>query len=338
MRRILVCVALSVAGGIAAEPVASADGFYGGKSQGWFFYDDARASAPADAAAVAPASTVAAAPAPAAAVPTPASAPAPEPFSVQWLSQKMQILKLNAMNHPTEENLQAYMWAQRMMLDMSQNFADVGSKVAAEDPYLNEEVRFPTAAAARSNALWQVDRAREEILTNLSTHAGLWFFFDSRCGFCQDELPTVKALTDKYHFPVRYISEDGSPLQGMQPEAMVVDRNHATFRSFELKLTPAVVLVVPPSTVMIVAHGAMAQDELQRKIVEAAIDAQLVPQDLMDTAQLEKRGIISPADLDRMKKEAAAANTDDPAQLVKLMREAVGRRMPGSVQGTGEQQ
>jgi conjugal transfer pilus assembly protein TraF len=337
IRRIFVCVALVVAGGIVAGTNARADGFYERKSQGWFFYDDGPMPAQVD--AVVPASAVAVTPAPAPAAPAPASAtPSPEPFSVQWLSQKMQILKLNAMNHPTEENLQAYMWAQRMMLDMSQNFADVGSKVASEDPYLNEEVRFPTAAAARSNALWQVDRAREEILTDLSAHAGLWFFFDSRCGFCQEELPTVKALTDKYHFPVRYISEDGAPLQGMRPEAMVVDRNHGTFRSFELKLTPAVVLVVPPSTVMIVAHGAMAQDELQRKIVEAAIDAQLVPQDLMDAAQLEKRGIISPADMDRMKKEAAAANTDDPAELVKLMREAVGRRMPGSVQSTGEHQ
>ncbi|WP_454875404.1 conjugal transfer protein TraF [Paraburkholderia xenovorans] len=330
-RNLAYAVLLAAAAGLGS-PDVQADGFYEGKGQGWYFYDDGRTS---------PASTVSASePAPAssaqvAAPPAAASNQAkPEPFSVEWLRQKIKILQLNSMNHPTVENLEAFMWAQRMMLDMSQNFADVGSKVAADDPYLNEAVRFPTAAAARSNALWQVDRARDEILKNLSARAGLWFFFDSRCAFCAQELPVVKGIAERYHFPLQLISEDGAPLQGMARAAMVVDRGHGTFKAFELKLTPAVVLVVPPSTVMVVAHGAMAQDELQRKIVEAAIDGQLVPHDLMDIAQLEKRGIVSPGDIERMRAQAAAADTDDPQQLVKLMRDAVGRHMPDLTQNS----
>lgn len=324
MTGVIACV-----GPIAVGP-SRAEGFYGDKDQGWFFYDDAKPSSPS------PASAPPRVPAPITPPPVPAPAVAPvvarsppkaEPFSLEWLKDKMPILAKNAIDHPTPENVQAYMYAQRMMLDISQNFADMGERVAASDPYLNESVRFPTSAAARAGALWQVDRARDEILQNLSPRSGLWFFFDSRCGFCQSQLEVVRGVAKRYRFPVRYISEDGEPLHGMLRDEMVIDQGHATFHSFDLKLTPAVALVVPPSKVLIVAHGAMAEEDLQHKIVEAAIDADLVPQEMMDMAQLERRGIVSASDITSMRQAAARADTNDPKVLVSLMRGAIEQRL-----------
>ncbi|MBQ9724752.1 MAG: conjugal transfer protein TraF [Neisseriaceae bacterium] len=264
--------------------------------------------------------------------PQPAQQPAqpqPELFSVAWLQHKMPILLENAMNNPTDENVRAYKYAEKMMMDKASNFANTSERVVRNDPMLDESVRFPITAAARSNALWQVDKAREEIIKDLSQDSGLWFFFDSQCRFCETQYKVVKILEQKYNFSARYISIDGKLLKGMEQEPknkIRKDIGGEIAKGLGIKLTPAVLLIHPDTqSVIIVAHGASAADEVEYRMVTAAIEHNLANPELVKVANLEKRGILTPQDIESVKQQVQ--NPDDPNELVKLINQAAQKRM-----------
>lgn len=252
-----------------------------------------------------------------------------ELFSVAWLQQKMPILLENAINNPTDENVRAYKYAEKMMMDKASNFANTSERVVRNDPMLDESVRFPITAAARSNALWQVDKAREEIIKDLSQNSGLWFFFDSQCRFCETQYRVVKILEQKYNFSARYISIDGKLLKGMSEEPknkIRKDTGGEIAKGLGIKLTPAVLLIHPDTqSVIIVAHGASAANELEYQLVTAAIEHNIANPELVKIANLEKRGILTPQDIESVKQQVQ--NPDDPNELVRLINQAVQKRM-----------
>lgn len=248
-----------------------------------------------------------------------------EPFSAAWLREKMPILMDNALTNPTPENVRAYKYAERLMLDMASNYADMSKKVVETDPMLDESVRFPITAAARQSALFQIEKAKEEIVKNVAAgKAGLWFFFDSKCHFCNTQYQVMKLMEEKYSIKTKYISTDGGILAGMSKKQVVLDKNNIA-ADLGIKTLPAVVLAVPPDKTIIVAHGAGALSELEDKTVTAAIDLGLVPKELTDLAQLQKRGIITADDMQRAKNQMK--DSDDPNELVRVINQAVQRRM-----------
>ncbi|MBO4575499.1 MAG: conjugal transfer protein TraF [Neisseriaceae bacterium] len=255
---------------------------------------------------------------------SPMQKPAVEPFSVAWLRAKMPILLDNAMNNPTEENVRAYKYAERLMMDMVSNYADMSQRVVQNDPMLDESVRFPASALARSSALSQVSQAKEAIIRDLATKSGLWFFFDSKCHFCGSQYQVMKLMEEKYGIKVQYISTDGGILEGMPRNRVVIDKNGVA-GALGIKVLPAVILAVPPETTAIVSHGASALSDLEEKTVTAAIDLKLTPQHLTDVAELRKRGIIRPEDIQQAKQQMQ--DTDDPNELVRVINQAIQKRM-----------
>ena len=103
------------------------------------------------------------------------------------------------------------------------------------------------------------------------------------------------------------------------------DRNAERARTLGIKLTPAVVLVAPPEKMAIVAHGAMAQSELEEKIVLAAIDMKLANPELSNLAKLQDRGILSAQDMAEAKNRMR--NPNNPDELVKMLNEMIRRKM-----------
>ena len=102
-----------------------------------------------------------------------------EMFSAAWIRAKQQELLDLAITNPSYENVRAYQYLNRLMLDKSDEFARMTQKVIDSDPMLSESVRVPISALARQQALWQIDQAKEGIIKDLSSKAGIWMFFDS---------------------------------------------------------------------------------------------------------------------------------------------------------------
>lgn len=248
-----------------------------------------------------------------------------EPFSAPWVRKNLQVLLERAITNPTEENVRAYKYMERVMSDMSTNFANMSEKVVQNDPMLDESVRFPISSMARAQALSRITQAKDGIIHNLKGKAGLWMFFDSKCVFCHSQYETTRLLAQKYGLTVHYISTDGGTIPGMATGQIRYDRNAERARTLGIKLTPAVVLVAPPEKMAIVAHGAMAQSELEEKIVLAAIDMKLADPELSNLAKLQDRGILSVQDMAEAKNRMR--NPENPDELVKMLNEMIRRKM-----------
>ena len=100
---ILMGIAVPVRADQAEQP------FFQGKEEGWFWYKD-----PKDLPVEAPTNPP---------LQAPAKSKAPASLSVEWLRKQMPVLLDQAIDSPTRENVEAYLYAQRLALDKSQRFS-----------------------------------------------------------------------------------------------------------------------------------------------------------------------------------------------------------------------
>ncbi len=285
-------LALSLAGSVTAhaddEPVAPPRRFLDGKSEGWFWYDDPKDKPPE-------------------AQPKPPALPAPkepaketkkpkkdEPFSVAWLKKWMPILLERAIDKPTKENVEAYLYAQRVAMDKAQVYAETSRQVVYSDPMLDESNRVPLSSFAKKQFLKDVDDRSEDAIRALAQVGGLFVFVDSRCHFCAQQVPQIEELSKKYGFIVKYISLDGKPVPGV-PD-WEPDNGHA--RLLRLKVTPTVVFAVPPDNYMILSQGLMARAQLTERLLVAGETKNLIPAELASRANPYHKGVLSKDDVE----------------------------------------
>jgi conjugal transfer pilus assembly protein TraF len=293
---------------VAATPLAAQaeSGFFSGSEDGWFWYKD-----PNDA-------RLKKKPADAPAAPKP-DRPEETPFSVAWLRKNMSRLLESAIDDPKKENVEAYLYAQRIAFDKAQNYANMTQKVVYSDPYLDENNRVPMSTFARPFFLRAEAAAQNDGLKYLAERSGLWLFYDSKCDMCRLQAYTIEEIRKQFPFPVKYISLDGRPLHlpSGQELPWVKDNGHVAL--LKLKVAPTTVLVSPPATYMVVSQGAMAQNQLTERILAAAENQALLPNALLKKIRPYDRGVLKSED---MQKGAG----DDPRQWVQYLKDKLGGR------------
>lgn len=303
----LAALALAFSATHAKEADDTPTRFLERKAEGWFWYQDPKDEVPAD--------------------PPPQQQPEPakkqevahskkpekaqeEPFSVEWLRVSMPKLLDAAINDPTKENVEAYLYAQRVAMDKSQRYAEMTQRVVAADPFLDENNRVPIAAYTKAFFLRQLGQGTNEALKHIAKVGGLWVFFDSTCEYCRPQANSVQEISKKYGFLTKFISMDGKPLPNVP--TFVNDNGHA--KLLNLRLTPTTVLVVPPNNYFVVSQGMMAQDQLEQRIIIAAESNNLLPPDIAAKIRTYDRGVLSNDD---MKKGAGK----DPKEWVKYLKD-----------------
>lgn len=311
-----VASALLAVGAIAQEapaehqsneaPAAPERPFFGSKGDGYFWYKD-----PKDAPPKKPKKP----PSPAAGQKAAKAPKATEPFSVDWLRTNLPILLERAIDDPSKENVEAYLYAQRIALDKSQLYAEKARTVVTADPFLDENNRVPLSTFAKRSFLRDIDEQSTEAVKELATKGGLWVFVDSRCHFCADQVAQTEELRKKYGFLVKYISVDGAPVPGA-PE-WVKDNGHV--KILRLKMTPTVVFAVPPKDYLVISQGLMAHDQMVERLLVAAEDRKLLPETMTARVNPYTRGVLSPADV-------ADGASDDPKEWVARLKEKLEKR------------
>lgn len=290
-----------------AQDAASQEGggaFLKRKGEGWFWYQD-----PKD--APKPPPVVPPKPKPQ----TPAKAekkvdPKDEPFSAKWLQENMPRLLEAAIDNPTKENVEAYLYAQRVAMDKSQMYAEKARQVVNSDPFLDENNRVPLSTYAKPAFLKGVEQGKSEALKHLSTVGGIWVFFDSKCSFCKPQIYSVQELARKHGFITKFVSVDGAGV----PELPSFEKDNGHAKLLDLKITPTTVLVVPPNNYYVVSQGMMAESQLADRIVLAADSANLLPEPIATKVRSYDRGVLKPDDT----KQGASS---DPAQWVKYLKD-----------------
>jgi conjugal transfer pilus assembly protein TraF len=254
--------------------------FYQNQAEGWFWYQDP-APAPDETDEPQPPQ-----PAPVGAPPPPA------PMSVEWLRANLPVLRDRAIDQPTQENVRAYYYAQRIMMDKAQVFSDVAREVTGTDPLLDENLRVPFASAAKASILRTADDAKARILASIAGKVGLWFFHDDRCEYCEKQVEPANALARVHGLKVVYLSRQGLPIRGLDP-AIPVRAADGRFERLGVQYTPSVMLLVPPSGYYLIAQGYASLSALEDRIVHAAHRYGLVEERLYYDAVPTARGVLT---------------------------------------------
>lgn len=232
------------------------------------------------------------------------------PFSTAWLRDNIPVLLERAMDSGRREDMEAYLYAQRLALDKAQNFAHLQTLVVSTDPLLDENNRVPFASFIRQAVLSDRDSTKSDVTKYLSEKGGLLMFFDSKCAFCAQQLPLVQHLGENFGFEIRYISVDGIALPGMQE--WIPDNGH--FQTLNLKLTPTLVYAVPPNDFYVLSQGVMSYNGIIDRLMVVAESERLISDEMITALNPSLRGVARWEDM-------LDGASDDPAEWVKLLKE-----------------
>lgn len=260
-------VAAAIAAGCAGLNLSAfaADlsrGFYDGKAQGWFWYEDPpileEPEPEPEPEPMPPAVVVAAEP----------EAKGPPVFSTAWLRAAMPKYLELAIDEPTVENVRTYMYMQRIMMDRAERFAQATQRTVMGDPFLDESVRRPLASFAVAGMDEKAGQGTTAIVRQIAQSAGLFFFFDSTCQLCELQAPLIKNLQDHLGFAVVPVSLDGKNLRGSPWQTFRTDNGQAQL--LNVRSLPAIYLASADGEFELVGQSAYSLPELKDRILLAA--------------------------------------------------------------------
>lgn len=199
--------------------------------------------------------------------PKSATPPEAKPLSAEWFRKNMEKYRDKAIDEPTTQNVSAYMYLQRVMLDKAEKFTNVSQQVVMSDPVLDENSRRPIATFGAFAMDDMATQGTEKAAKKLAETAGLWFFYSSTCSFCVNEAGVLKGLMNAYGFKVLPIALDGLPLPGADFPNFTIDRGQA--KKLGVETTPALFLVKPGENgeAIQLGQGLLSGDEIVKRAI-----------------------------------------------------------------------
>ena len=227
------CLAASSASAVEL-PVGSR--FLGRGGDGWFWYESLPAPPPPPEPAPPP-------------PPGGGSAAAepigPAPLTAAWFRLELERFRDQAIDQPTPENVRAYLYLQKVMLDKADAFARTSQQVASADPYLDAITERPLSPFAANATSAEATARRGEVLRELATSTGLLFVVDGKCGVCVRAADVLLSAQRQYGFTLLTVSLDGKAPAGLELPAMGLGEHvledYATLR-LSLKAHPLALL------------------------------------------------------------------------------------------------
>ena len=227
--------------------------------------------------------------------------------SVQWLRKNYVVLEERAIDNPNTENIEAYLYTKRIILDKAQNFSLKVDEVSKADPFLNENNRIPYASSGANSIRNTNILAQHAAVREMSISGGVYVFVDSKCPFCALQLPVLKFLNEQYGLQLWVISTDGLAPQGYKGQ---LAKDNGLYKKLGLKLTPSVVYLnhpesynrgVDPNKYLIISQGYYAADELTKVMAYAAYKTEILSDKVQRDLNLWDRGLASTEDLEGLR-------------------------------------
>lgn len=297
-------------------PALAGESFYQDKERGWFWYEAPPEPLPEPQPEPAPATEKQPEPLPEAAPPA-----GPAPGSVAWVREVLPKLREAAIDDPSDENIQAYYYAQRLMMDKSERFSRRSMEVIRNDPFLDEDLRYPASNAASDALASAAGRQKETLLKMIAGNAGIVFFFKGeQCPLCEQAVTALAALEHRYGFSVIPVSLDGKPLPSGAYPTYQTDTGLAA--RLGVVTAPAMALAVPPHGSQIISYSTVSMETATSRILNVARQTGLISaEEYHATSRLASIGLI-----DSQAMETAPPDiTEDRKAFVKRMREAARR-------------
>ncbi len=223
--------------------------------------------------------------------------------SVKWLRKNYLLLEERAIDNPSTQNVEAYLYTKRIILDKAQNFSTKVEEITKSDPFLNENNRIPYASGGATTIRNANLLAQQDALRQMAMVGGIYVFIDGHCIFCAQQLPVLAALRETYGLESWVISVDGTAPSGYKGQ---MARDNGLYKKLGLKLTPSIVYVDHPkayaggvdlNNYLIISQGYYAADELTKVMAYAAYKKDLVALATKRSLNIWDRGLASAQDL-----------------------------------------
>lgn len=254
-------------------------------------------------------------------LPPPTSTPVKKPIkplSTEWFKENFEVLRDRAVDNPTKENVQALLYAERVMLDKSESFARKKNFYQSVMPNLQEGARLPmTGSAATAFRSFKAEQ-RQEAMFEIANHAGLVFFYDHDCSHCSVMIPLVNRLFRENKQKIYVIAKNlhGKTINRLDSNIEIYP-DQGQSDTFNIKVWPAIVMLRPPIDVLVVAQGSLFYSELQKRLINIAFETNILTDDWYYRVYPEQRGLISNNQLDGVPDDIQ----DDPVKLINFIAE-----------------
>lgn len=129
--------------------------------------------------------------------------------SVEEFRKELDRLRDVAIMSPSEQNIQAYLYGNKLMMDRASLFTDQWRRVVWKTPDLEFNQHYPQANAATLEAKRLADARRGKDLATIGKSYSLLYFFRSDCPLCKIQAPALALFAKEYGIEVQGISMDG---------------------------------------------------------------------------------------------------------------------------------
>lgn len=190
-----------------------------------------------------------------------------QPLFTEKMKRWGDELLSRAMEEPTIENVRAYMEYNRLMMKLAENFSLAWQKALMMYPELESPV--PVSDSDKDLYFEVVEKKEREILYKLSRKAGLFFFYDGNCPFCERQAYYLKKfIVENPFFVVKPVSLDGSVFEEF-PETVM---DNGISQRLGVTTVPSIFLAFPPDRFERISNGLVTASELKRRLIWYALE------------------------------------------------------------------
>ena len=125
------------------------------------------------------------------------------PLTTAWLRINLPRYLDLAIDNPTSQNVLAYLYLQRLVLDRSQRFSDAVREAVTGNPLLDEVSRRPVASFGAAIQDHEASLARETLLRDLKDRLSLIYVFDPGDAGSAQFSRIIGSIKDEYGIYVR---------------------------------------------------------------------------------------------------------------------------------------
>lgn len=197
-------------------------------------------------------------------------------FSTAWFKKNLQYYKEKAIDEPTYENVKAFLYLQKIILDKSNNFSDMVQLVTLGNPYLDSVSNRPTATFG-SNVVDRESSIKKQLLLDQIHHkAGLLYIFSGNSPYHLSFAPLLNSFAQIYNLSVKAVSVDEPDLGGTFVDVTI---NQNAAKAFGVEQLPAIFLISLEHKITPVLQGITSIEDLGKRMLIAARRIGVVSED-----------------------------------------------------------
>lgn len=202
--------------------------------------------------------------------PEPTPEEGPPPGSSAWLKANLENYLFAAMDNPTLENITAYLYLHRLMMDKASGFADNAKVALATEPLLSNDVRRPRFEAASEIMSSHAAEEAKVLLRQIAQGGQYVMVLNSRCDTCGPFLTSANTLAVRSGAKLDIVTTDGGAPASIGDRMGDVRVDPKLTAELKPVALPSLYLRRPDGKTALITASVLPANELLRNTIDVA--------------------------------------------------------------------